>query len=44
MPDVSSLSTAVMGMILSYQIDKGAKPSANRSDNNNDDNNSSNEK
>ena len=35
MPDVSSLTNAVMGMILSYQIDKNAKPPANKNDNNN---------
>lgn len=34
MPDISSLSNAVMGMILSYQIDKNTK---NKNDNDNDD-------
>ena len=32
MPDVSSLTNAVMGMILSYQIDKNTKPATNKND------------
>jgi len=35
MPDISNLTNAIMGMILSYQIDKNAKPTANKDDNDN---------
>ena len=38
MPDMSSLTNAVLGMILSYQIDKSTKPSANKDDNNSNNN------
>jgi len=38
MPDVASLTNAVMGMILSYQIDKNTKPPANKDDNANNNN------
>lgn len=33
MPDISSLTNAVMGMIMSYQIDKNTKPESNNGDN-----------
>ena len=35
MPDMTSLTNAVLGMIMSYQIDKSAKPSENKNDSNN---------